>query len=244
MEQDWTVLIVESETPSRTDLVRHFAELKKQILTADQFDEASAVIRNQVPLVFVCNVEHPGLQGRALYLVDQLMALSPAHPVVILTTEDTSINLMGCFERGVDSVLFRPYEAAEVAKIAKISMLIRDGKASQRRFPRSELSLPARVVSQELHFPAHMRLPITGACRNLSEGGMFFDTTERFVLGIGDRAEVELFRADGTLLRVPCRVVWMSLAYGGAGASIGLEFNLEQLPKGELEHLLREGKQH
>lgn len=241
VEMGWSVLVVESEASLRSELTARFEEYGLVVTAVEEFDAAERIIQDRRPMVFICDADCPGLHGRALELVDAIRAHSEAHPVIILTTRNTDYELMNAFEHGVDSVLFRPYEAGEALKIAKISAQIRHGKAMRRKHERRWVSVPARVASLQQDLPRHMRVPISGVCRNLSQGGMLLETTGRFVLGIGDEVSVELFCPNGDTIALTASVVWIQLAYAGAGASIGLHFSNAEGVSDKLKQLVDAG---
>ncbi|MCM0146964.1 SpoIIE family protein phosphatase [Photobacterium galatheae] len=102
-----TIVIVDDE-PSQQRLYQTYLTEDFQILTADNGQQALAVIRHQHIDLVLSDIQMPGMNG--LEFREQLNSLSPgaAVPFIFLTTANTSEMLQQAATIGIDDYLTKP----------------------------------------------------------------------------------------------------------------------------------------
>lgn len=111
---DMSYILIIDDEPSIQRLLRLFLEpAGYEVRTAGSAEEALAHVRNEAPLVAVCDVHLPGANG--LWLADQIRSLTPT-TAILLATGDPRVPPIETLRAGVIAYLLKPLMQPDLLK--------------------------------------------------------------------------------------------------------------------------------
>lgn len=114
------VLVIDDEELFREDLAGLLRRRGLQCLTAGTGQEGLAIVQKLEPDVVLCDVKMPGLGG--IETLDEIMRLSPATSVIMVTAYGELDTAIMAFRRGAHDYLMKPVIVEDV--LAKIQRLM------------------------------------------------------------------------------------------------------------------------
>lgn len=108
----WSLLVVDDDAAFRTRLVKALAARGLSARGAGDADEALHLVRQSAPQAAIVDMRMPGTTG--LDLVPQLLALSPAMRIVVLTGYGSIATAVEAVRRGAINYLSKPLDADQI----------------------------------------------------------------------------------------------------------------------------------
>ncbi|MDB5333224.1 MAG: two-component system response regulator [Phycisphaerales bacterium] len=107
-----SLLVVDDDAAFRTRLVKALADRGLSARGAGDADEALHLVRQSAPQAAIVDMRMPGTTG--LDLVPQLLALSPAMRIVVLTGYGSIATAVEAVRRGAINYLSKPLDADQI----------------------------------------------------------------------------------------------------------------------------------
>ena len=146
MSLDRTILLVEDDSPTRELLRMAFAGSRLNLIEADSGESGLELLRHLHPDLLILDVKLPGVSGTEV--CRQIRAEGQKLPVIMLTANTDTIDMVVGLELGADDYVTKPFEVREL--IARIGAQLRRsqpdsaGAAAQGRF-----EFPGLVVDMD-----------------------------------------------------------------------------------------------
>jgi len=115
-----TVIVVDDEKVIREGLKRLLSAQGYRVLTAENGREALDVIRSEGADAVLCDLKMP-VMG-AVEVLEEVGAVCPGLPVIILTGQGTPENAVECMKKGAYDFVTKPFRTDYVLSVIKCAL--------------------------------------------------------------------------------------------------------------------------
>ena len=115
-----TVIVVDDEKAIREGLKRFLSSQGYRVLTAENGREALDVIRSEGADAVLCDLKMP-VMG-AVEVLEEVEAVCPGLPVIILTGQGTPENAVECMKKGAYDFVTKPFRTDYVLSVIKCAI--------------------------------------------------------------------------------------------------------------------------
>jgi len=217
--KDVSILIVDDEAALRKAIVFDFKRKGYNVFEAANGKEAFDVVNKNKIDVVLSDIRMPG--GDGVELLDNIKAMDPRLPVVMLITGFADLSLEDAYDKGADAIFSKPFDRKALLSAVSNALEERD-KAWQ---PKPEAERVKVDISMQLKFP-ELQQSIQGKLLNIGRGGIFVSLGEKVPeIDSVIQFDIQFEAGSVTRLKGEGRVRWTRpIETNGHTVGCGIEF--------------------